>query len=74
MQTVRTTVSYRDVDYNPGGTMARRNGCTCPVLDNHYGEGVIVNGEAQFWVNPDCPFHRRADEQNPTDSAGQDQS
>lgn len=70
----RSQVSYREQDWNPGGTMARRQGCTCPVLDNHYGDGVPGPNGPQFWVDPSCPFHSITDEQNPPSPTGPDQS
>ena len=38
----------------PGGDSAIDKGCTCPVLDNHYGLGL---GNGQFWMNAECPLH-----------------
>lgn len=48
---------------NPGSSEAKRLGCTCPVLDNAYGQGAILDGKidsAQFYTDPDCPIHRDA--------------
>jgi hypothetical protein len=45
---------------NPGSWLAVRKGCECPVLDNRYGEGAVVNGHVdpdQFYVSPFCPIH-----------------
>lgn len=47
---------------NPGSEEAVKMGCTCPVIDNHHGQGIPVsgkNGEVQFvfWSNADCPLH-----------------
>jgi hypothetical protein len=39
---------------NPGSAQAIKQGCTCPVMDNHYGEG-FNNG--QFWITKGCPLH-----------------
>jgi hypothetical protein len=44
---------------NPGSDEALYLGCTCPVLDNYYGEGWIANGERQFWIAQDCPLHNQ---------------
>ena len=46
-------------DYpNPGSDEAIECGCTCPVLDNHYGHGVPnSNGGVDFWYTSDCPVH-----------------
>ena len=38
---------------SPGSNEAVDLGCTCPVLDNHYGRGE--NG--QFWITFGCPIH-----------------
>lgn len=45
---------------NPGSAEAKRLGCTCPVLDNAYGEGAVVEGQIQkdkWFVDPECPIH-----------------
>lgn len=43
---------------NPGSKEAQDQGCTCPILDNHYGQGVPDgNGKVNFWMNGDCPLH-----------------
>jgi hypothetical protein len=45
---------------NPGSWLAVRKGCECPVLDNHYGDGAVINGSIdpeQFYVSPSCPIH-----------------
>jgi len=42
---------------NPGTPEALDLGCTCPVLDNHYGDGFVVNGERIWWRNSECPLH-----------------
>lgn len=53
---------------NPGSPEAKRLGCTCPVLDNSYGEGAIVEGKVdteQFYLDENCPIHtdrRRVDD------------
>lgn len=43
---------------NPGSQRAVDSGCTCPVLDNGRGAGVLGDGE-QFgwWITADCPQH-----------------
>lgn len=46
---------------NPGSSEAKRLGCTCPVLDNAYGQGAVVDGKVvpdQWYTDPDCPIHR----------------
>ena len=44
---------------NPGSQEAIEQGCTCPVIDNHYGEGAYndENGKPLFWMNCECPVH-----------------
>jgi len=44
---------------NPGSREAIKAGCTCPVLDNEYGEGAYIglDGKPLFWIDPDCPLH-----------------
>lgn len=44
---------------NPGSQEARDIGCTCPVLDNHYGEGAYNDKEGVplFWIAEECPVH-----------------
>jgi len=43
---------------NPGSKEARDLGCTCPVLDNNFGEGTPDgHGGLDFDVNAACPLH-----------------
>lgn len=42
---------------NPGSRKAINVGCTCPVIDNYYGEGVLLSGERQFWYAENCPIY-----------------
>ena len=45
---------------NPGSKKAVEQGCTCPEMDNHYGQGVGYDGESGiplFWINEGCPLH-----------------
>lgn len=44
---------------NPGSDEALYQGCICPVLDNYYGEGFMIDGERQFWISEDCPLHNQ---------------
>lgn len=46
---------------NPGSAEAVQQGCTCPVIDNHYGKGVPVGkgGAPLFWHSENCPLHGR---------------
>lgn len=43
---------------NPGSNEAIEMGCTCPVLDNGYGNDEIgkIRG---FWITQGCPVHDR---------------
>ena len=43
---------------NPGSKEAVALGCTCPVIDNHYGEGVPDGeGGTHWWHNGSCEIH-----------------
>lgn len=43
---------------NPGSGEALDLGCTCAVMDNHYGRGFPgPDGKMCFWVSGDCPVH-----------------
>lgn len=44
---------------NPGSKEAIDEGCSCPVLDNHYGRGLKLNDsdEPLFWQNENCCLH-----------------
>ena len=50
---------------NPGSEEARAKGCTCPVIDNHFGAGFPggEDGRPLFWINGDCPIHAQKEEQ-----------
>ena len=39
---------------NPGSEEALKLGCTCPVIDNEYGEGMA----GMFYVSGDCNLHK----------------
>ena len=42
----------------PGSQEAVRAGCTCPRIDNHYGEGSPQpTGARRFAYRGDCPVH-----------------
>lgn len=51
---------------NPGSPEAREMSCICPVLDNHGGEGFIMNGERVWWRAGGCPVH------DPVEPEGED--
>jgi hypothetical protein len=42
---------------NPGSEEALKQGCLCPVMDNHYGEGIQLQDETLFYVTQGCPLH-----------------
>jgi hypothetical protein len=41
----------------PGSAEAVDLGCTCPIIDNHYGKGIPLNGKRFHYMNDDCPLH-----------------
>lgn len=41
----------------PGCIEAIKEGCSCPVEDNHYGAGVSVGLSAHYWCHTECPIH-----------------
>lgn len=41
---------------NPGSKEAEKQGCTCPILDNSYGKGYMMQ-EGVFVVTQGCPLH-----------------
>ena len=47
---------------NPGSEEAIKLGCCCARIDNHYSQGVPLNGERVFWINGDCPLHGQKEE------------
>lgn len=49
---------------NPGSAEAVEKGCTCPVMDNSYGMGMLGGsvlhpdtGNPLFIFHEDCPVH-----------------
>lgn len=44
----------------PGSEAARLAGCTCPVLDNQHGRGMIIDGRVVYVYNCGCPLHDKA--------------
>ena len=46
---------------NPGSDEAVAIGCTCPVLDNGRGRGIVLNGERRWWITASCPLHGEPD-------------
>lgn len=51
---------------NPGSEEAQEQGCTCAIVDNHYGKGFGT--PPQFWISDNCPLH--AMPQQPTKGSG----
>jgi hypothetical protein len=48
--------------FNPGSDDAVRHGCTCPVLDNNHGRGIVggyggTKFRPAFWINGNCEYH-----------------
>lgn len=45
-----------DLVPNPGSNEAQQKGCTCPVMDNGYGDEELgrIRG---FWISGNCPLH-----------------
>ena len=54
---------------SPGSREASDLGCVCPVLDNHFGDGVPwprddgldPKEHPSFWVSGNCPLHGKGD-------------
>jgi hypothetical protein len=44
---------------NPESKEAIEQGCKCPVIDNHHGEGFQIGEDPtrHFWQSSDCPLH-----------------
>jgi len=42
---------------NPGSKEALAQGCTCAVIDNHYGNGIPYPSGPAFWITAGCPIH-----------------
>jgi hypothetical protein len=47
-------------DDKPGSNAAVLRGCTCPVIDNHYGEGRLYPGGTRWIIAEGCPVHTMA--------------
>jgi len=41
----------------PGSIEAIKEGCRCPVVDNHYGTGFTMDGQICFWYSAECLLH-----------------
>lgn len=44
---------------NPGSPEAYAAGCRCPILDNNHGKGFGPADDPRFWINGDCPVHKK---------------
>ena len=45
---------------NPGAVISIIGGCTCPIIDNNRGAGIVnYLGNTVFIVAQDCPIHSR---------------
>lgn len=47
---------------NPGTPEAVEQGCTCPVLDNNHGSGIVFTYKdgttrTAYWINGECKLH-----------------
>ena len=45
---------------NPGSPEAVKQGCTCPIMDNHNGIGmgyIDDEGNPSFYINGNCKLH-----------------
>jgi hypothetical protein len=50
----------KDKKPNPGSVKAEELGCTCLVIDNHYGKGFKLTKSQKinsFIISNDCPIH-----------------
>ena len=45
----------------PGSKAAAAVGCTCPVMDNNYGDGIgrDADHKIMYWIADDCPVHKQ---------------
>ena len=58
--------------HNPGSPEATGQGCTCPVLDNNRGEGIMYRGRIEHWINSECPLHNPSEPEDSVLSWGSD--
>lgn len=61
------TTGTTELHASPGGPQAIKDGCLCPVMDNHNGEGCGYqqdDGSPLYWVTSACPLHGAAPENN----------
>ena len=50
-----------DKQPNPGSPEAIEQGCKCPVMYNHNGEGIKIGSNIFFWRLASCPLHGDGD-------------
>ena len=50
----------------PGTPEALALGCTCPMIDNHHGQGAPSRKGRVWWVNEGCPLHWPKDQEEPS--------
>lgn len=55
---------------NPGSPEVIERGCTCPVIDNHYGRGVPHRDGPRFWYSGECPVHSPTPADSPRREGG----
>ena len=49
----------------PGSNEARRQGCLCPVIENAYGAGYLLDRESKpiYVIHNHCPLHGEGPEE-----------
>ncbi len=52
---------------NPGSDAAIDAGCTCPVMDNAYGNGFLWDVAPVFWIAEGCPLHDKRNKRKDAD-------
>jgi transposase len=50
-------IAHQPPQLNPGSEEAIALGCTCPVIDNHFGRGAPSKDGPSFWYTEGCPVH-----------------
>lgn len=49
--------------HNPGSELAVEHGCTCPVVDNNYGAGILFGSDPIYWIDASCKLHGNIQEE-----------
>lgn len=52
---------------NPGSDAAIKMGCTCPVLDNAHGRGIMGEERFGFLMDEYCPLHGEKEKDHEND-------